>query len=304
MTLVDPPRVARHEFRTLSPEEARALLSALHGDGPQALYVLARRPACVRASSWRCGGATWICPASAWPYEAVCIGIRAAAGPSVNPRRSAPGDKSCCHRWPSRRWNGTGSGKHEERLQIGPAWEENDLVFANHLGRPLSSQNLTQRHFYPLLQRLSLPKIRFHDLRHTAATLLLAEGIHPKVVSEMLGHTQVGITLDLHSHVTPAMHESATRALGSCSTSPPSRREGMTAPTSGGRYDDVSVGGRLGFRLAVKRSSAPRIRRSALVAQGIEHRFPKPCVAGSNPAEGTAFAQVIPEGAGPVKRCE
>jgi integrase len=116
---------------------------------------------------------------------------------------------------PNRLW------QHEERLRSGPAWEENDLVFPNHLGRPLSSQNLTQRHFYPLLQRLSLPKIRFHDLRHTAATLLLAEGIHPKIVSEMLGHTQVGITLDLYSHVTPAMHESATRALGLLLDQPP-----------------------------------------------------------------------------------
>jgi integrase len=86
--------------------------------------------------------------------------------------------------------------------------------FANHVGRPLSSQNLVQRHFHPLLQRLSLPTIRFHDLRHTAATLLLSEGVHPKIVSEMLGHTEVGITLNLYSHVTPAMHESASSTLG------------------------------------------------------------------------------------------
>jgi integrase len=104
--------------------------------------------------------------------------------------------------------------QNTERLHAGPLWEENDLVFPNHVGRPLSSQNLVQRHFHPLLERLSLPKIRFHDLRHTAATLLLAEGVHPKIVSEMLGHTEIGITLNLYSHVTPAMHESATWALG------------------------------------------------------------------------------------------
>jgi integrase len=101
-----------------------------------------------------------------------------------------------------------------ERLNAGNLWEDNDLVFANHVGRPLSSQNLVQRHFHPLLERLSLPKIRFHDLRHTAATLLLNEGVHPKIVSEMLGHTEIGITLNLYSHVTPAMHESASSALG------------------------------------------------------------------------------------------
>ena len=104
--------------------------------------------------------------------------------------------------------------QNAERLNAGPSWEENDLVFPTHVGRPLSSQNLTQRHFHPLLKRLSLPKIRFHDLRHTAATLLLAEGVHPKIVSEMLGHTEIGITLNLYSHVTTAMHESASGALG------------------------------------------------------------------------------------------
>jgi integrase len=72
---------------------------------------------------------------------------------------------------------------------------------------------MVQRDFHPLLARLGLPRIRFHDLRHTAATLLLQQGVHPKVVSEMLGHADVGITLDLYAHVTPAMHEAAARGL-------------------------------------------------------------------------------------------
>ena len=63
------------------------------------------------------------------------------------------------------------------------------------------------------LARLGLPRIRFHDLRHTAATLLLGQGIHPKIVSEMLGHASVGLTLDTYSHVLPAMHEQAAQAM-------------------------------------------------------------------------------------------
>lgn len=55
--------------------------------------------------------------------------------------------------------------------------------------------------------------MRFHDLRHTAATLLLGRGIHPKIVSEMLGHSQIAITLDLYSHVTPTMQREATAAM-------------------------------------------------------------------------------------------
>ncbi len=68
---------------------------------------------------------------------------------------------------------------------------------------------MTFRSFRPLLELAGLPLIRFHDLRHTAATLLLGKGIHPKVVSELLGHSQVGLTLDLCSHVTPTMHRQA-----------------------------------------------------------------------------------------------
>ncbi len=62
-------------------------------------------------------------------------------------------------------------------------------------------------------QRADLPHIRFHDLRHTAATLLLLQGVHPKVVSEMLGHASIAITLDLYSHVLPDMHREATVAM-------------------------------------------------------------------------------------------
>ena len=78
-----------------------------------------------------------------------------------------------------------------ERSEAGELWEDHDLVFTNSFGRPLNPPNLTIRSFRPLLERAGLPTIRFHDLRHTAATLLTS-GIHPKVASEMLGHADVG----------------------------------------------------------------------------------------------------------------
>jgi integrase len=92
---------------------------------------------------------------------------------------------------------------------------DDDLVFANAQGRPINPSNLLSRSYRPLLTRAGLPKIRFHDLRHTAATLLLDEGVHPKIVSEMLGHSTVGITLDLYSHVTPTMQQEAADTLDS-----------------------------------------------------------------------------------------
>jgi integrase len=62
--------------------------------------------------------------------------------------------------------------------------------------------------------RAGLPRIRFHDLRHSCATLLLGEGVHPKIVSDLLGHSQIGITLDLYSHVTATMQAVAAEAMG------------------------------------------------------------------------------------------
>jgi integrase len=100
----------------------------------------------------------------------------------------------------------------EERLQS-PVWHENDLVFTNSIGNTLCPTNVYRRGFKPLLRRAGLPMIRLHDTRHTAATLLLLSGIHPKVVSEMLGHSSINITLNLYSHVLPDMQASATSAM-------------------------------------------------------------------------------------------
>jgi hypothetical protein len=67
--------------------------------------------------------------------------------------------------------------------------------------------------FLPLLKRAELPRIRFHDLRHTAATLLLGQGVNVKVISEMLGHADVSITLRVYAHVLPHMQQQAAEAM-------------------------------------------------------------------------------------------
>jgi integrase len=72
--------------------------------------------------------------------------------------------------------------QNEERLRAGSLWQDSDLVFTSTIGTPLDVGNLTYRSFRPLLNGAGLPQIRFHDLRHTAATLLLGKGVHPKIV--------------------------------------------------------------------------------------------------------------------------
>ena len=86
-------------------------------------------------------------------------------------------------------------------------------VFPNTKGGTIGKGNLLSKVFRPMLKRAGLPPIRFHDLRHTAATLLLAEGVHPKVVQERLGHSQIGMTLDTYSHVLPTMQQDAADRL-------------------------------------------------------------------------------------------
>lgn len=82
-------------------------------------------------------------------------------------------------------------------------------MFTTALGTPIGANNL-RRAFRRIVAQAEIGSMRFHDLRHTHATLLLARGVHPKVVSERLGHANIGITLDTFSHVLPDMQEEAT----------------------------------------------------------------------------------------------
>ncbi len=101
------------------------------------------------------------------------------------------------------------SRQNRERLAIGADWtNEGDFVFTDELGEPLHPDWLT-REFKRVAKSAGLPLIRLHDLRHTYATLALKGGVHPKIVSERLGHATVAITLDLYSHVTPAIAREA-----------------------------------------------------------------------------------------------
>lgn len=102
-----------------------------------------------------------------------------------------------------------------EKQRLNGLWQEHGLIFTTQIGTPLNRHNLVTRSFKPLLGRAHLPNIRFHDLRHTCATLMLSGGIHPKVVQELLGHANVTITLDTYSHVLPNMQGEAAGKMDS-----------------------------------------------------------------------------------------
>ena len=96
---------------------------------------------------------------------------------------------------------------------LGDRYEDQGLLFTTDTGGPINPSNLRKRSFAPLLKKAKLPHIRFHDLRHTCATLLLVQGTHPKYVQELLGHATIAITLDTYSHVLPGMGDQTARAM-------------------------------------------------------------------------------------------
>jgi integrase len=105
----------------------------------------------------------------------------------------------------------------EERLAAGSLWEDWGLVFPSRHGTPLNRHNVSHR-FTQLLTRLGLPKMVFHELRHTCASLLLAQGVHPRVVMETLGHSQLSTTTDVYSHVGTEMLAEAARQMNAALT--------------------------------------------------------------------------------------
>jgi integrase len=100
----------------------------------------------------------------------------------------------------------------EERLLLGAAYEDHGLVFSSAIGRPISPPDFYKA-FVRLLQRARLPRVRFHDTRHTFATLMLELGESPKTVQTMLGHTTITTTLDIYSHVSLDLEKRAAANL-------------------------------------------------------------------------------------------
>ncbi|MFE6704566.1 tyrosine-type recombinase/integrase [Bacillus thuringiensis] len=100
----------------------------------------------------------------------------------------------------------------KEKLSQGEEYQDNDLVMCTPSGTPINPANV-RRSLNALILKAAVPKIRFHDLRHTHATLLLAKGVNVKVISERLGHSNIKITLDTYSHVLPTMQEDAVNKI-------------------------------------------------------------------------------------------
>jgi integrase len=192
---VDPPKVPKKEIKPLSEEQVKRLLEAAQGDKLEALYVLAI------TTGMRSGELLGL----QWEDVNLQAGIvqvrRSIFNGRIEAPKSASGNRNI-------RLTGTSIRALREHERTG------EWVFSSQAGTSISVHNLHNRSWKPLLVRAELPHTtRFHDLRHTCATLLLTKGVHPKIVQEMLGHSSITITLDTYSHVLPNMQQKAVEAM-------------------------------------------------------------------------------------------
>jgi len=209
---VKPPRQAAPEMRSWTPDEARHFLCVVEGDRLYALWVV------VLATGMRRGELAGLRWADVDLDAGVLAVRRSRVSVSYLVHEADPKTRS------SRRTisldplvigvlRAFRRCQLEERLAWGPAWTDTGYVFTSEDGLPLHPERITVL-FGRLVASAGLSKVRLHDLRHTSASLMLAAGVHPKIVSERLGHSSVSITLDLYSHVIPGLQAEAAEKLG------------------------------------------------------------------------------------------
>jgi integrase len=209
---VDPPKVRTPEMKPLSPIQARALLEAARGNRLEALYVLAVTTGMRQGELL---GLKW----EDVDLEAGTVQVRRTLTlVKGGPRLTEPKTRGSRRSIRLTASAVDALGRHRERQEAERAtsngfWVGQGLVFCTRRGTPIRRDNLHDKSWKPLLRHAGLPDTRFHDLRHTCATLLLTKAVHPKIVQELLGHASIAITLDTYSHVIPGMQEAAADAM-------------------------------------------------------------------------------------------
>ncbi len=206
-TLVDVPRPVRPERRFLTPAEAVHFVNGLKGERWEAYWVaslsLGLRSGEVRGLRW-----------SDVDLEKSEIRIRQTivrAGGQVivqEPKSHTSRRTLVVPRMLAERLREHRRRQVEERLAAGPRWRESGLVFTTSVGTAIDASNALHD-LHRILEKLGLPRMRAHDLRHSCASLLLAQGAHPRLIMEQLGHSQFGLTMNTYSHVMPALMKDA-----------------------------------------------------------------------------------------------
>jgi integrase len=204
---VDPPKIERSAMNTYDLAQTAGLIDATRGTRMTITVMLAvlcgLRRGEIAALRWRninLGAAQLAVTESA---EQTKAGVRYKQ-PKSGKGRTVALSARVVNELRSRRVQ-----QAQELLMLGIPLADDAFVVAQADGQPLQPRSITRQWLSLLSNNKALPRIRFHDLRHAHATHMLSSGVHPKIASERLGHSKVGITMDLYSHVMPGMQEDA-----------------------------------------------------------------------------------------------
>jgi integrase len=217
--LVSPPHAEGFEIKPLTVEQAHQLLAAAHGHRLEALFALAiatgMRRGELLALKWQdinflTGTLQVRRILTRVPTKMPGKGYVESEPKTQKSRRSVVVAPFVLEALKQHRIH-----QLEAKLKAGPAWQDYDYVFCTSIGTHLNPSKDVLDQLKVLLKKAGLPDIRFHDLRHSTATLLLSEGVHPKVVQELLGHSNISMTMDVYSHVLPSMQQDAIGRLNS-----------------------------------------------------------------------------------------
>ncbi len=207
--LGSPPRIVKPEIQPLTMEQAHKLLEAAHGHRLMVLLMVALTTGMRRGELLRL---KWV----DIDFENHFLQVRrtldflAGYGGYVEtePKTAKGRRKIMLPDFVMEALKQHRVQQLECRLKDGTDWQEQDYVFTGLKGGPLNPRYILKL-FDKLLKEAGLPHMRFHDLRHSAATLLLRMGVNAKVVQEILGHSNISMTMDVYSHVLPSMHKDA-----------------------------------------------------------------------------------------------
>ena len=207
-----PPAPEHKEHRTLTVPETKVFFEAAAGDRFETLYILALTTGLRRGELL---GLKW----ADLDLERGTLGVNRSMDTLYGPPEEKAPKRQCSRRTIALVPEAVAAlrvhkkRQAEEQLAAGPAWQERDLIFPTRIGTPMRGDNLRKRSLRPLLEKVGLPPLTFHELRHTFATFQLAAGERPKVVQEILGHSSIKTTMDTYSHVIPGMQEEAAGRL-------------------------------------------------------------------------------------------
>lgn len=211
LDLVEVPTVRAAPVQPLDIAEAQQLLKAARGDRLYALWAVAigvglRRGEAL-ALRWRDldldAGVLRVEQA----VQRVEGKLQFAPPKTARSRRTVPLPDVCTAALRAHRL-----AQQRERLALGPAWQDFELVFTTGLGTPIEPRNIN-RSFDAPCRRAGVRRLRLHDLRHTCASLLLAQGVPARVVMETLGHSQIAVTMNLYTHVLPTVQREAAERM-------------------------------------------------------------------------------------------